>query len=147
MGADHPSVADALTRLATVLEAQGAHEAARSHGERALAIEEKALGPEHPLVANPLTALGNTYRELGRLEDAIGADERAVRIREANPGDPTLLADSRFALAKALWAARRGRPRAIELGKQARDTSVRAGDATWARLGEAESWLAGLGVE
>jgi eukaryotic-like serine/threonine-protein kinase len=58
----------------------------------------------------------------------------------------TLLAKTRFALARALWTAPasqgRDRRRAHTLAEQARDAYVAAGRAKKTELAELEAWLA-----
>ena len=49
--------------------------------KRALAIQEKAVGPNHPLVAGTLAALARGYEAQGRTEEALGASRRSVGIR------------------------------------------------------------------
>src|SRR5260221_3154155 len=46
-GRDHPEVATSLNNLAEVYEAQGQYVQAEPLFSRALAINEKALGPDH----------------------------------------------------------------------------------------------------
>lgn len=55
------------------------------------------------------------------------------------------LAEARFMLARALWAAGRNRGRAVELARQARDAYREAGTAKEQELAEVEAWLAKRG--
>ncbi len=48
LGLDHPDVAQSLNNLALLYYAQGRYDVAEPLHKRALAIEEKALGPDHP---------------------------------------------------------------------------------------------------
>ena len=57
------------------------------------------------------------------------------------PGDPVDLADARFALARAQWEAKRDRPHAIDLARQARDAYANAPDAHDAERAEVDTWL------
>ncbi len=50
--------------------------------ERALALQQKALGPEHPEIANTLNNLGNALRELGRFAEAREQYTRALALQE-----------------------------------------------------------------
>jgi tetratricopeptide (TPR) repeat protein len=63
---------------------------ARSVLERALKIDEKALGHDHPEVAMDLSNLGIAYRALGRPDIATGLFERAHKLMLAavGPDDP-----------------------------------------------------------
>jgi tetratricopeptide (TPR) repeat protein len=55
---------------------------ARSVLERALSIDEKALGPEHPAVARDVNDLGSVLYDLGDLWEARRCFERALQIDE-----------------------------------------------------------------
>jgi hypothetical protein len=59
-----------------------------------------------------------------------------LRLQEAQPGDPHLLAETRFALARASWTEGR-HPRALALAAQARQ------GAEQQLVAEIDSWLAG----
>jgi len=146
-GPEHPRVGAALHNVGAIFVERGEYAVARTYLERALAIFEKKLGPEHPLAAYPLTSLSDVYLELGRLDQATVFAERAVRIREAKPGDAADLAESRLALAEALWTTRRDRPRALALAKQARDAYADIGDAQAKNLAAVKAWLAERGVK
>ncbi len=50
------------TRWAALYQAQGKYAEAEPLYKRALAIDEKALGPEHPNVANDLSNLAILYQ-------------------------------------------------------------------------------------
>ena len=55
---------------------------AKSVLERALEIDEKALGPEHTSVARDVNNLGSVMQDLGDLEGAKKCFERALKIDE-----------------------------------------------------------------
>ncbi len=59
---------------------------ARAAYERALRIDENALGPEHPTVAIRVNNLGNLLREMGDYAGATDYLERALRIDEQEYG-------------------------------------------------------------
>ena len=71
-----------LNNLACLLQAQGDLAAARPLFERALAINEKALGPEHPDTATSLNNLASLLQAQGDLAGARPLLERALAIRE-----------------------------------------------------------------
>jgi len=68
-----------------------------------------------------LTALGKTLAAMGRGREAVETLERALRIREASEQNPEPLAETRFALARALATANGGRARSRALATAARD--------------------------
>ncbi|MBK8266505.1 MAG: tetratricopeptide repeat protein [Nannocystis sp.] len=146
LGPDHPNVAALLTNLAEVAESQGNAEKTRAYYERALAIKAKALGPDHPNVANALTGLGEALTSLDTPAAAIPHLERALTLRTAHEGDPIEFAKTRFALARALWAAApeagRDRPRARSLAELAAAAYEADGDKSSEQLAEVREWLA-----
>ena len=110
---------------------------------RGLAAWEAQSGPRSPLLGYPLTALGRALLALARPSDALPPLERALRLREAGEQDPFLVAETRFALARALWDAERDRTRALILAKKARAAYERAPDEKDAA--EIGTWLATRG--
>jgi tetratricopeptide (TPR) repeat protein len=75
-------VGTTLNKLAIVYRAQGRYDEALKAYGRALAIDEKALGPEHPDVASTLNNLGLVYWNQGRYDEALKAYGRALAIKE-----------------------------------------------------------------
>jgi tetratricopeptide (TPR) repeat protein len=75
-----------LNQVGSYLYAAGDPAAARSCLERALAVDEAALGPTHPTVAIRLSNLGNVLKELGELAPARALLERALVIDEQTYG-------------------------------------------------------------
>jgi tetratricopeptide (TPR) repeat protein/predicted Ser/Thr protein kinase len=108
--------------------------------QRGLAGWEAHIGANHKNLAFPLTGLGRALVQLGRAQEAIPPLERALRLREPGPADPALLAETRFALAQALWAADAGRPRALSLATAALETYVGVGQKEPAE--RVRAWLA-----
>ena len=70
-----------LNNLAALYQAQGNYAEAEPLYQRALAIDEKALGPEHPDVATSLENYASLLRETGRAGDAAEMETRAQAIR------------------------------------------------------------------
>jgi eukaryotic-like serine/threonine-protein kinase len=71
-----------LANLAGVHDSTGSYAEAKALHERALAIEERALGPEHPSVATSLNNLALVHRATGSYAEAKALQERALGIRE-----------------------------------------------------------------
>jgi hypothetical protein len=73
----------------------------------------------------------------GNLALALPQLERAVKMREADPGDAPALAESRFALARALGRTDRARV----LAQAAADGFRSAGKNFAKQLADVEAWL------
>jgi CHAT domain-containing protein len=94
LGPEHPDVAKPLTNLAFLYYQLAYYQVASPEGQslyyekaeplyqRALAINEKALGPEHPEVASSLFNLASLYTERGDYAKAEKLFQRALAIRE-----------------------------------------------------------------
>jgi len=82
----HPDVAESLTNLAGLYQAQGAYGKAEPLHVRALDIREKALGPMHPDVADSLNNLASLYRDQGAYPKAEPLYVRALDIHEKTLG-------------------------------------------------------------
>ena len=63
--------------------------------QRALRIDEAALGPDHPYVATDLNEVGGALSALGRAAEALPLQQRALRIDEAalGPDHPDVATD------------------------------------------------------
>jgi tetratricopeptide (TPR) repeat protein len=121
LGPKHPTLANSLINLSQILVHQGRYAEALPRLEEAVDIRESALGPNHPDLAVALISLAEGLVWADRPGEAVSYAERAVAVRENVSGDSTILAMARFALAQALWASGKDRPRAIVLAKRARD--------------------------
>ena len=102
------------------------------------------LGPDHPYVAVALTGLGEAMRGQGNPSNAVPLLERALLIHTATDGDPSYFADTRFALARALWDAApeagRDRDRALTLAELARTAYVEADEPMAKELEALQAW-------
>jgi tetratricopeptide (TPR) repeat protein len=78
--ADHRPASPHATRILTLIRG------ARPLYERALAINEKALGPEHPRTARSLNNLGALLQDQSDLAAARSLYERAIEIGEKTLG-------------------------------------------------------------
>ena len=93
---------------------------------------EADLGADHRYLAFPLTGLGRAQLALGRPREASSFLERALRIREANETDPSLKAETQFALAQVLWSTgetARAAPSCGREGGLSDDADARARDS------------------
>jgi eukaryotic-like serine/threonine-protein kinase len=139
LGPRHPHYASSLVNLGWVAEKQGRLDEACEHHRRAIEIWEEALGPEHPYLGHPLTSLGRAELLRGRPAVAQEVLTRALRIREA-ARKPSELAETRLALARALWANDPARAHALAQRAAADvQAAVHAPDALRAEL---DRWLA-----
>ena len=83
-----------LNNLALALDAQAKYNEAEPLYKRALAINEKALGPNHPSVAVVLSNLGDLQRKEARYSEAELLYKRALAIDETALGpDHPFVAD------------------------------------------------------
>ncbi|HXU01085.1 MAG TPA: serine/threonine-protein kinase [Polyangia bacterium] len=140
-GPDHPTRAQQLSNRGEMLEALGRHDEARAAFEGALRIFHTYVPADDPQLAYPMTGIGNALRSVGRAREAVEILERALRLREAAHEMPRIIADTRFALARALHDASEQRPRARTLALAARDAYRAAG---WtAQAAQVEGWLVG----
>ena len=75
-------LADSIVSLAHLYVAQGNPKAAERLLERALAIQERNLGPGHPAVADNLNHLGHLYHEQKKYKKAERLHTQALAIQE-----------------------------------------------------------------
>ncbi len=139
-GPNSSDLALILSNRGEYLVALGRLDEAAGAFRGALARWEAQLGSENPLLGHPLTGLGMAHLTAGRATEAIPPLERALRLRDAHEPDPALVAETQFALARALWDAGTDRTRARRLAEQARDTYSRD-RARVSDAGEISSWL------
>jgi hypothetical protein len=88
-----------------------------------------------------MTNLGIFYMKAERLDEARSLLRRALEISEGQAGDPTHLAQTRFALARALWTVKAERAHARSLAFDARETYAEAQGLHAAELREVDRWL------
>ncbi len=117
--------------------------AARRHYQRARAIWQaaKEAVPAY-LMSYADVGLAQVALSEGRLAEARPLAEHAARVVEAQRPGP-MLAQSRFVLARVLWASPAERPRALELARAARDTLDRMAAQRSVAAVEIAAWLAG----
>jgi tetratricopeptide (TPR) repeat protein len=140
LGPEHGEVGMCMYRIGEDLMALGRWAEALEQDERALAIVERALGADSLAVASVLGGIGRAELGGGAPERAIPRLERALSIRTTRPGQPRDLAETRFALARALRDAGRDRDRARSLATQAREGLVHSVTAK-ERVAAVDAWL------
>jgi hypothetical protein len=140
LGPDHPWVARALDNEAEVFNLLHRHAEARAAFLRCLDIWTKS-GADASDVAYGLTGLGIALIGERRSGQAIEPLERALASREKTHAPADLLAETRFALARALWTRPSARARALGLAREARAdyAKVKTAAATVATI---DAWLA-----
>jgi tetratricopeptide (TPR) repeat protein/predicted Ser/Thr protein kinase len=141
---DHPKVARAMHDLGRALAQANRIEEARDQHERALALWERTRGKDHPDAAFALTSLGELDLVQKKYAEAVERLERALKLRGGRGLDPQLLADTPFALARALHEVD-DRPRARELAAKARDAYKNGKPPSPDRAAEVEKWLSDVG--
>jgi serine/threonine protein kinase/tetratricopeptide (TPR) repeat protein len=138
-GPEHPDVALPCNTLGQVLVEAGRPTEALGYFERALRLRESKLGSWHPELAFPLTGQGEALLKLGRPAEALGPLERALTVRLSRPVPAKELAETRFALARALWESRGDMARARRLAQEAERALVHPGtESLRARI---QAWL------
>jgi eukaryotic-like serine/threonine-protein kinase len=144
LGPGHPELATQLMNRGEILNALGRFHDGRASFERARIIWERELGLDNRNLAYALTGIGVSYLSEGDPSSAIVPLERAFKIREAQETDPSRRAETRFALARALWEAGRDHGRARVLAEEAREGYAKA--VVKAKLAEVDTWLRGHGA-
>jgi tetratricopeptide (TPR) repeat protein len=148
-----PEALEAVDHALKIIEAHGGRDAetVNMRGEILLALGrlreardtfDKAVEFEQNdrTLAYPLTGLGRVKIAEGDPKGAVAHLERALRMREAEETDPTFLAETRFALAQALWDSGVDRKRAFSLATEAKEGYAHEHVAR--ELGEVDAWLA-----
>jgi eukaryotic-like serine/threonine-protein kinase len=134
-------MANALSSRGEYLVGLGRGDEAVATFRDSLARWEAQMGPNYAYLAYPLTGLGQALLLLGKPADAMAPLERALHFRETSGGDPGLLAETRFALARALSDSGRDRVRARALATEAREAYAKVSDK--AHTTAIDTWLGG----
>jgi hypothetical protein len=108
---------------------------------RALALTEKSRNARHLLFAEALTVIGLAHLGLRTPAAAIGPLERANSMLDPAKAHPMNIADTKFALARALWEARKNCARAIELARSAAKELAKSPPAIPINRAEVDAWL------
>ena len=117
----------------------GRHAEASRDYETSSRILRAQLGPGHQDLAYPLHGIGENLLEAGDASVAIPFLEEALAIRTRGEPHLTLVADTRFALSRALWQSVRDRARAQSLAVLAAKTYA-SGDQP-AKQDAVTAWL------
>ena len=139
-GADSADAGLVHLNHAEALRVHGDLDAAGAEYKRAQVALVKSLGEDTPLLAHIWNGTGQLALARGNLDDARPLLERAVTIREKDAGDAIALAESRFALARALPVATHAR--ALTLATQARDAYRTGGKPFDQQRAVIDAWLA-----
>ena len=138
---EHPKVARALFELGQTRLRAGRRDAARADYEKALRIWEHSRGKDHPDLAFALTHLALLDLDEDKPGPAIERLERALKVRGRKSLEPMLLADTQFALARALHMSGEDEARARELANKAREGYAAAGSKGKASVTAVDDWL------
>jgi len=136
LGPEHRLVAESLDELGMTLIALKRHDEAKASFEEALALKKKVLGPEHSDLSYSYDGIGQALLEGGRAAEAVEPLRKALAFTEV---EPEALAQTGFALAKALWAVGQEQGRAREVATQARERYVKLEKPQ--QVAELDAWL------
>ena len=138
-GKDSLEIAVTSINLGEAQRAQGHLDAAEKSYTRARDIIAKQLGEDHPMLGHAWNGLGQVELARGHHEEAGRLLERAVQIRSKAKMDATDLAESKFALARALPDT--DAARATQLASDAATVYKDAGPGYAKRYADVEAWL------
>ncbi|MFZ6180451.1 protein kinase domain-containing protein [Nannocystis pusilla] len=142
-GRDHVEVGETWARVGRTELTRGAWIAAEQSFARALAIAEVDAAGRGALRGVALAGLGEAQLGRGALTQAMTTLAAAELAQgQAAPGDLDR-AHLQFTVARALWAAQRELPRALELGRAAVRTFATSAEAAPSWRAAASQWLAG----
>ena len=142
-GEGSAELASPLHLLAQARLGQGHAAEALALTQQALELEIRALGPRNPLLGEYLLTIGQAQHALGRHEQAVASLERALQLDGLEQAEPAIIADTRFALAQALWTMPQQRERARALARQVLDF-YGSQPLEAQKKADVEAWLAGL---
>ena len=139
-GRDHPQTAYAHLNRVSIYRKLERWDLGLEEALAAERILREAFGVDHPLYAYAANAEGVMLLLMGRPRQAVEPLETAVRIREGVTTDPLVAAQTRFSLAKALWAVGTDKSRALGLVEQSRAVFVAEGERAAEDLELMEAW-------
>ena len=107
LGREHPEIAGTLVYLGDIHRARGELAAARRAYDESLALAERLAGRDDPALALPLLGLAELALRERRPAEAVPRLRRALSLLPPDAVRHRLRGDVRFALARALWDARK----------------------------------------
>ncbi len=135
---------NAYSGLGDALTGLGRHEEAITRFTQALGLQEKLGTQRNTNYVDALRGLGIALLAAGRPRPAVEALERAVTLAATLEGDAAdmrrMVAQARFALARALWESGARSARVSDLAHEAEDGYERLGKTVSAR--EVVTWRA-----
>jgi eukaryotic-like serine/threonine-protein kinase len=144
LGDPHPSLAVSLLNIGYTLNAESRFAAALEEFEHALATVLASVGPEHAYAVYAHNAAASALIDLDRPEEAL-AHVEAVLALEGLQVDPTLVAETKFIGAHALWfddrAPAPARARARTLALEAHEAYAAGGERWTAYREKIDRWL------
>jgi tetratricopeptide (TPR) repeat protein len=136
LGPEHPAVAHSLDELGMSLIGVKHYDEAIARFQEALALKRKVLGEDHPDLSYSQDGIGQALLAQGKAAEAIAPLEQALSHEDT---EPELLAQSGFALAKALWQVGQQPERARAEARRARERYVKLEKP--AQVAELDAWL------
>jgi tetratricopeptide (TPR) repeat protein len=140
-GDDSPLMWNPLDIRGEALQMVGRLEDAEADFRVAVERAESLYGVEHAWTAIALHDLGAVLLDRGKVREAISVLSKTLRIRERHEPNQESLADTRFALGRALWQADDDRPRALDLARTARE-AYRNLQGHERQIAAIDTWLA-----
>jgi tetratricopeptide (TPR) repeat protein/predicted Ser/Thr protein kinase len=141
LGEASVAYAEALDEVGMCLHALGRYDEALKSYQEALAIKQRALPADDEWLQYSHDGVGQALLALGRPRESVEALRQAVSFTSA---PPDVLAESGFALARALWQLQDSKE-ARGHAAQARQRFSEAG--LEARVTEVDAWLSALPPE
>jgi tetratricopeptide (TPR) repeat protein len=137
LGESHPLFASSLLGLGEVLQRRGRAREAIGHQEHAISILSERLGRDHPQTAGARAHRAVTLIDLGRAREALAELEHVLPIVPDGKPDHAIFD---FGHARALWATRRSKARALDLAHRAR--AAFAASHRTRQAAQVDAWLA-----
>ncbi len=136
LGPEHPMVAESLDELGMILIGLKRYDEALASSQSAVELKNKALGPDHPDLSYSYDGIGQALLARGSAAEAVEPLRKALTYTEV---EPEALAQTGFALAKALWAVGQEPVRAREVAMEARERYVKLEKPE--QVAEIDAWL------